>query len=79
MKKLTRKQADVLEFINKCIDVMGFAPSITQVSEGFSVSRNAVVGHIDALKKKGAITWTEGKKRSVRPVKGFKVVLKGDK
>ena len=77
--KLTQKQANVLGYIKTHIDYKGYAPNTVELAKYLKVYPNAALGHLQALRKKGAITWSEGKQRSVRPVDGFKVIIKGEK
>lgn len=76
--KLTQKQANVFNYITTYIDSKGYAPNTAELARYLKVDRGAAQGHLDALRKKGAITWTTGKHRTVRPVEGFKVIVKGE-
>ena len=76
--KLTQKQANVLGYIKTYINSKEYGPNTTEIAKYLGVFPNAALGHLQALRKKGAVTWSEGKQRSVRPVKGFKVIIKGE-
>lgn len=61
MKGLTKKQREVLDFIQEFINANRYAPSYREIGERFGLSSLAsVYRHIQALKKKGAID-TENK------------------
>lgn len=66
-KPLTKKQADVLEYLRAYSKQFGTAPSIREIGAHFGwVSTNAVNDHLDALARKGAIRRRgEGKARGI--------------
>ena len=76
--KLTRKQAGYLRSIKYYIQVTQMLPCVAELAAEYKVHPNAARGHVEALEKKGAVTITDGKPRGIRPVKGFRVVIKGE-
>ena len=76
MKKLTQKQADVLAYIKQHIRQEGMAPTAKEIGAEFNVFPNGAWLHVKALITKGAITQTQGKMRSLVPVKGYRVRVK---
>ena len=76
MIKLTQKQYQTLQFIKYHIKSEGFPPTIVEIANEFDTYPNTAQGHVRALIKKGAMTNTEGKMRSLQPVKGVRVVIK---
>ncbi len=76
MEKLTKRQAEIFTFIKASIKENGMAPTSTEIGEHFGIWPNGAWLHIKALLKKGAVTYTEGKTRSVLPVKGYRVSIK---
>ncbi|SFM99164.1 transcriptional repressor LexA [Thermodesulforhabdus norvegica] len=66
MKKLTRKQTEVLNFLIQYQKDHGFPPTIQEIMEkfGFSSPRTAA-SHLDSLEKKGAIRISRGKARGI--------------
>lgn len=65
-KTLTRRQAEILDFIITFIRKNGMPPTIMEIGRRFQIaSTNAVNDHLCALQKKGYITRTS-KARSIR-------------
>ena len=54
-KGLTRRQADVLKFIQNFIDDNGISPTLHEIGEGLGVGRVTAFGHIQQLLEKGWI------------------------
>lgn len=70
MPGLTKRQGQVLKFICRHQETEGYWPSIREVQAKFGFkSTNAVVGHLRALEKKGAIVRVAGQARAYRPIK----------
>jgi repressor LexA len=65
-KKLTKRQQTVFDFIRKKIEQDGYGPTIREIAErmGFA-SPNGVICHLTALEKKGLISRTNNKSRSI--------------
>jgi len=76
MKKLTQKQANIYVFIKAHIKDKGMAPTAVEIGEEFDVYPNGAWLHVQALIKKGAVTYTAGKTRSIVPVKGYRMQVK---
>jgi repressor LexA len=69
MKALTRRQQQILDFIQKWQQTQGTVPSSQEITEQFGFrSPNAVTGHLRLMRKKGVITSEPGKARSLRVV-----------
>lgn len=67
MKALTRRQQQILDFIQKWQQTQGTVPSSQEITEQFGFrSPNAVTGHLRLMRKKGVITSEPGKARSLR-------------
>lgn len=67
MKDLTHRQKEILTFIEHYEWRNGFWPSIREIQEKFNFkSTNAVMGHLRALEKKGAIERIHGQARTFR-------------
>ncbi|HOD50874.1 MAG TPA: transcriptional repressor LexA [Candidatus Hydrogenedentes bacterium] len=65
-KGLTRRQADILHFIVRCIRDNGMPPTIAEIGRRFNISStNGVNDHLVALERKGCIERTS-KARSIR-------------
>lgn len=69
---LTLKQEEVLIAIKKAIEIDRFPPSRKELAETIGVTPNAIQLRVEALTKKGAVTYTPGKQRSTLPVKGIR-------
>jgi repressor LexA len=75
---LTERQKEVLEFIEKHLNLKGYFPSLSEIAETLGINnRSGVVGHIKALEKKGYIK-KQGPKASLYSLKeeddGFPLV-----
>jgi repressor LexA len=65
-EKLTVRQKRVFDFIRNCIVEDGYGPTIREIAEEFGFrSPNGVVGHLNALEKKGLINRENNKSRSI--------------
>ena len=70
MKKLTPRQAEVLEFIKEYIEENSYAPAVRDIARYFEVTVTAAHAHLKALEKKGAIRSSQGISRSTEVI-GF--------
>ena len=67
MKELTTRQIEILDFITNYEWRHGFWPSIRNIQMEFDYkSTNAVMGHLSALERKGAIERIPGQARTFR-------------
>ena len=65
-ERLTDRQKSVFDFIHNCIVEDGYGPTIREIAEEFGFrSPNGVVGHLNALEKKGLISRENNKSRSI--------------
>jgi repressor LexA len=76
---LTKRQREVLDFINGWIRERGYPPTLREIGNHFGIkSTNGVNDHLKALEKKGAIERAGLKSRAMRPVgHGAVVPLRG--
>ena len=64
--KLTKKQKEVLIYVKKYIAKHGYPPAVREICEGLGLSSPATVHtHLKELQKKGAITKTKSKFRTI--------------
>lgn len=71
--ELTKRQAEVLEFIRQHQQREGYWPSVREVQAKFKFrSTNAVVGHLRALETKGAVVRVPGQARAFRIVRDMR-------
>ncbi|MBR4180380.1 MAG: transcriptional repressor LexA [Treponema sp.] len=66
MKGITDRQKEVLEFISGFTEENGFPPTVREISEHFEISIRAVQDHIIALQKKGYLSQSQKRSRSIR-------------
>jgi len=67
MDKLTIRQQQVLDHIQKYLDDSGFPPTIAELTQALKIrSANAIRDHLRALERKGAIKLTAGASRGIR-------------
>lgn len=68
MKGITDRQKEVLDFISNFTDENVSPPTVREIGEHFGISLRAVQDHILALQKKGYITQTQKRSRSIRVI-----------
>lgn len=66
MKEITERQKEVLVFISEFTEDNVCPPTVREIGEHFGISLRAVQDHITALQKKGYITQTQKRSRSIR-------------
>ena len=66
MKEITERQKEILNFISDYQEDNSFPPTVREIGDHFGVSIRAVQDHITALQKKGYITQTQKKSRSIK-------------
>ena len=63
---LTRRQREILDFIRRFLSERGYAPSLEEIGEAFSLSSPATVHkHLQALAARGALRRVRGRRRFV--------------
>ena len=69
MKRLTRKQQQIFDFILKWQRTEGATPTYQEIADQFGFhSLNSVTGHLRLLRQKGFLTNEAGKARSLRVI-----------
>lgn len=68
MKGLTKKQRDVLEFIESFEETNGMAPTVYEIAENFSVKTSTIFSHLRALQRKKYLS-RSSKARSIMVTK----------
>ncbi|MBW2733001.1 MAG: transcriptional repressor LexA [Deltaproteobacteria bacterium] len=69
--KLTKRQQQVLDFIQECIEERGYPPTMREIGEAMGIrSTNGVNDHLKALERKGYLTRQNLKSRAIQPAKG---------
>lgn len=64
--KPSRKQAEVLLFIERFKKGRGYAPSLTEIAKHFDISVPTIHQHVSSLRQKGVLSTDKGKHRSIR-------------
>ncbi len=65
MKDLTKRQEEVVLFIQGYIQSHGYPPTIRDIGNNFGISVKAAYDHVKALKKKGVLRSSESRSRSL--------------
>jgi len=60
MRELTKKQARILEFVQKFLKDRGYPPTIREIGSNFRIGPRAAKEHLDAIEKKGFISRKKG-------------------
>lgn len=66
MKGITGRQQEVLDFISGFQKENTYPPTVREIGEHFGISLRAVQDHIAALQKKGYLSQTQKRSRSIR-------------
>jgi repressor LexA len=66
MKGITDRQKEVLTFISNYTEENGYPPTVREISEHFEISIRAVQDHIIALQKKGFLSQSQKRARSIK-------------
>ena len=79
----SKKQAEVLAYVDSFLRKNGYSPSLTEIAGNFNVSVPTIHQHVSALKKKNLISSQKSKRRSIesyysdRPATSVTVPLMG--
>jgi DNA-binding transcriptional regulator YhcF (GntR family) len=65
-KQLTKKQAEILDYIKKFSQKNNYSPALSKIAEHFKVSIPTIHQHIEYLKKKGYLKTQKGIKHSIQ-------------
>ena len=67
MNPLTKRQAQILEYLRSHIDKNGYSPSYREIGQHFGLSSTATIAeHIESLKEKGYLSHEENLARSIQ-------------
>ncbi|MEC7900197.1 MAG: transcriptional repressor LexA [Acidobacteriota bacterium] len=68
---LTKRQKEILDYINRYVDENGYAPTLKEIGTGFGLSSPATVyNHIELLVQKGYLKKTPHQGRGIELVDG---------
>jgi repressor LexA len=62
----SKRQAEILKFINEFQSKSGYSPSLTEIADHFKISVPTVHQHVTYLKRKNLLLTEKGKKRSIQ-------------
>jgi len=66
---LTKRQKEILDFINDYTGEHGYAPSYREIGQNFGLTSSATVAeHVQTLRSKGYLNYEEGEARSIEVV-----------
>lgn len=66
MKKITRRQFEIVGFIRDFIGKNAISPTLYDIAEHFSIKPSTVASHVAALERKHVIVRQKGRRRSIR-------------
>ena len=69
MKNLTAKQRNAFYAVRNYINAEGYSPTVRDIAAILGISVRASKDHLDALRRKGYLTWRERTPRTMRIVK----------
>lgn len=64
-KKLTKRQSEIIDYLEDYIIEHGYSPTIIEISEHFEISPTSASHHIQALERKKQVSRTPGVARSI--------------
>jgi repressor LexA len=79
MQALTRRQQQIVDFLQKFQQARGFMPTVMEIADQFGCNLNAIASHLRLLRKKGVIASEPNKARSLRiisPLQKFRSVVR---
>ncbi len=69
MEKLTKRQKEILDYVNQYINDNSYAPSYLEIAENFGISSPATIHqHVKALESKGYLKSFKNQKRALEPI-----------
>jgi len=68
MKKITKRQFEIANFIRDFIGKNTISPTLYDIAEYFSIKPSTAAAHIAALERKRVVVRQKGRRRSIRPV-----------
>ena len=68
MKKITKRQFEIMSFIRDYIGKNAISPTLYDIAEYFAIKPPTAAAHIGALERKRVIVRQKGCRRSIRPI-----------
>ena len=72
MKEITERQKEVLSYISEYTEEHSFPPTVREISDYFGITIRAIQDHIMALQKKGYLSPTQKRARSLKVISEWK-------
>jgi len=70
---ITDRQREVYDWVVAFCETHGYSPTIRELCKAFGfASVNGALCHLQPLRKKGWVTWSDGQARTIRPIGGTK-------
>ena len=66
MKEITERQKEVLNYISAFTEENSFPPTVREISTHFGISLRAIQDHLAALQKKGYLSESNKRSRSIK-------------
>ena len=66
MKEITERQKEVLNYISAFTEENSFPPTVREISTHFGISLRAIQDHLSALQKKGYLSESNKRSRSIK-------------
>ena len=67
MKKITKRQFEIVNFIRDFIGKNTISPTLYDIAEYFSIKPSTAAAHVAALERKRVVVRQKGRRRSIRP------------
>lgn len=67
---LTARQTEVLTWITGYIDSHEYPPTLREIARHYGWTTGGAKCHLDAIRRKGRIDWTDGCSRTLRVIGG---------
>lgn len=77
MKEITERQKEVLTYISNFTEDNSYPPTVREISEHFGISIRAIQDHIIALQKKGFLSLSQKRSRSIKVLSDIRGKEKG--
>jgi repressor LexA len=68
MKEITERQGQILQYLCTYFAQHSYPPTVREIAGAFEISLRAVQEHLEALRKKKYIAWTEKRSRGIQIV-----------
>lgn len=77
-RELTKRQGEVLEYIQAYVERENYPPTVREIGEHFKMAKSSVFDHLKLIEKKGYLARKNHSPRSLELKEGFVRGLEGD-